>query len=159
MRLNNIYLLEYSRAVEIKPWHEEMDYDDPWLTADQADAIANRSGIRISRSKELLYLAYMHEKVVGAVWYSEYETNEYQNDNGENARVFDFDLAVDPAARGGAMVGLQLIDAALQYFRNSENDVILVYVVNPKLIRVLESKYNFEILSQSQNTAHMVYYK
>lgn len=154
MRLRTI--CEFSGRVEIMPWYEDMDALDPWVAADQADNVANRSRIRISRNKNLFFVAVHNEQVVGAIWADEYENGDYD----PVVRVLDFDVAVDPDYRGAAMVGLQLIDEAISYFRNSENDMIRVWVINPKLVRVLESKYNFEIESQQNDgSAHMVHYR
>lgn len=158
MRLSLI--CEFSGAVEIIPWHEDMDALDPWVSADQADKVADRSGIRISRSKNLFYVAVHNEQVVGAIWAAEYNDSDsyFSADPDQVVRVLDFDVAVDPDYRGNAMVGLQLINDAIQYFHSSENDLIRVLVVNPKLVRVLESKYKFEIESHFGNgSAHMVY--
>jgi ribosomal protein S18 acetylase RimI-like enzyme len=148
-------LREFSGEFEIVPWTDE-DYDttyDPWVAADQADAVASKSGIRISSDKELASIALVGDDVVGAVWTS--LTND-------EPPVFDFDVAVDPDFRGTSRVGLKLIDSAVEDLRSHQGDFhgtsIRVWVINPKLVRVLENRYGFEIESQYEDgSAHMTF--
>jgi ribosomal protein S18 acetylase RimI-like enzyme len=142
--------------VRITYWSED-DFNDEfefdiWVAADQADEIARKSGIRIGRDKQLSWIAINNkDDVVGALWSS------LTNDDDEQP-VFDFDVAVDPQWRGGS-VGLRLIEKAIEDFRHLDVDNVYmrVWVVNPKLVRVLEKKYQFEIESQySDGSAHMI---
>ena len=117
---------------------------DPWVAADQADKVAAKSGIRIDSTKELTYIA------TGALW------SHLSNDEPPK---FDFDVAVDPDWRSGRL-GLQLIDHAIKDLRNHQGafpgTFAEVWVVNPKLVRVLERRYGFEIQSQYRDgSAHM----
>lgn len=130
---------------------------DPWMSAQQAETVANRSGIRIARDKELIYVAVVDDNVVGAVW------SAWYRDDQSDAMVFNFDVAVDPQYRGQALIGLRLIDSALQEYKYEsgtfERSYIRVYVVNPRLVRVLENRYGFETEEQySHGAAHMVRY-
>lgn len=146
-------LLELQGRVEIVPWTDEpYDFDyDPWVAADQADQIASKSGIRIDSTKELSWIAVNEaDDVVGALW------SHLSNDDPP---VFDFDVAVDPDWRSGRL-GLQLIDNAIEDLRGHQSEFpgthARVWVVNPKLVRVLENRYGFEIESQhSDGSAHM----
>jgi ribosomal protein S18 acetylase RimI-like enzyme len=148
-------LLEFKGRVEIVPWSDEpYDYNyDPWVAADQADKIAAKSGIRISSNKELSLIAVNEsDDVVGAVW------SFLSNDDPP---IFDFDVVVDPKWRSGRL-GLRLIDSAIEDLRAHQSDFpdtyARVWVVNPKLVRVLESRYGFEIESQYENgSAHMTF--
>ena len=146
-------LFEYHGQVEIVHWTDdsyEDDYD-PWVTADQADQVAAKSGIRIDSTKELTYIAINDSgNVVGALW------SHLSNDDPPK---FDFDVAVDPSWRSGRL-GLQLIDNAIEDLRNHQGEFpgtyAEVWVINPKLVRVLENRYGFEIQSQYKDgSAHM----
>lgn len=151
MKLKNILLQETT----IEYWTEEPDNYDPWIAADQADQIAHKSGIRISRDKELLLIALnQNNDVIGAVWNS--------IDYNDEHPTYDFDVAVDPNHRTST-IGPQLITQTIQDYKTHQTEIenlhAKVYVINPKLIRVLEAKYGFQILSQYQNgTAHMILY-
>jgi ribosomal protein S18 acetylase RimI-like enzyme len=153
MKLNAI--LESIIDIEITHWTDEpydIDYD-PWIAADQADAIASKSGIRISSDKELSSIALADDNVVGAIWTS------LSNDEPP---VFDFDVAVDPEFRGTSRIGLRLIDTAIEDLRANQSDFpdtyARVWVINPKLVRVLENRYGFEIESQYKDgSAHMIF--
>jgi len=141
--------------IEIIPWSEEpYDFDyDPWVTADQADEIARKSNIRIDSTKELSWIAVNErDDVVGALW---------AHLSNDEPPVFDFDVVVDPEWRTGRL-GLQLIDHAIEDLRTHQSDLpgayARVWVINPKLVRVLENRYGFEIESQYKDgSAHMVF--
>lgn len=152
--INNGILLEFRSVARIVRWDEYADDYDPWVTADQADQVAKESGIRISRNKELLFIALNSDDVVGAVWAALVPD--------EIGTAFDFDVAVHPKYRTGRL-GLELIDAALGDFEAHQADdpnmFVRVHVVNPKLVRVLERKYGFEIEQQyGDGQAFMVYH-
>ena len=149
----NYPLLEFVENVKIIPWTDE-PYDfgyDPWVAADQADLTATKSGIRIDSTKELTYIATNErDDVVGALW------SCLSNDNPPQ---FDFDVAVDPDWRSGRL-GLQLIDTAIEDLRGHQGEFpgtyAQIWVVNPKLVRVLENRYGFEIETQyPDGSAHM----
>lgn len=150
MRLSSII----NESSNIVHWDEMSDDYDPWVTMDQAEAIAKNSGIRISSDKNLSLIALNNDQVTGAVWSSVSAE--------EDQAIYDFDVVVGKDNRN-ARVGLQLIDAALndyQYLKSEyDNLYVRVWVVNPKLVRVLENKYGFEITSQyNDGSAHMEYH-
>lgn len=155
MKLHTIAESSIQSPIEIVPWTDEpYDFDyDPWVAADQADAVADRSGIRIDSTKELAHIALANDDVVGAVWTS------LSNDDPP---IFDFDVAVDPNFRGLSRIGLKLIDTAIEDLRAHQSDFpgtsVRVWVINPKLVRFLEERYGFEIESQyGDGSAHMVF--
>lgn len=154
-------ILENSDSVQVIPWSEYTDDDlyDPWDAAEQAEEVARVSGIRISRNKELSLMALNSSgDVVGAVWSS------YENDDDQEAMVYDFDVAVLPQYRKHeSMIGIKLIDSALEDFNNlrAENprSYVRVWVVNPRLARVLERMYGFEPENtHGDGSTHMTYY-
>ena len=156
--LTNGLLLEYAGAVQILPWSEEAEDYDPWVAADQAERVADESGIRIARNKELSIIA-LNERgdVVGAIW------SALEPDEDREATVFDFDVAVDSEHRGQAMIGIKLIGSALEDFESLRADdprtFVRVYVVNSRLADVLERRYGFEVEDEySHGSKHMVYY-
>lgn len=121
---------------------------EDWETAEEAGNIADVSGIRISRNKELSLVAYYNDSLVGAVWSCFDIDHEASDEYGSDVYRFDFDIAVDPKFRGAILAGPKLIDRALNYYRELRSDVdnayIRVHVVNPKLAAFLENNYNFE---------------
>jgi len=134
-------------------WDEDSDQYDPWVAIDQAEKIAKDSGIRIASNKELSFIAFdaISDDVIGATW-----KNIYSDEEG---MIYDFDVAVDKNNRG-SNVGLGLIEVSISdYIQNNDGDMkIRVWVVNPKLVRVLERKYGFEVMSQyPDGSAHMEY--
>lgn len=133
-------------------WSDD-DYDqdyDPWVAADQAEKCAALSNIRISRNKDLTFLAFNEQgEVVGATW------GAIVRDADMEENFYDFDVAVHPNYRNAA-IGIKLIEAGIAHARQEDVSGILAYVVNPKLIRVLEKRYGFDIQSHySHGAAHM----
>jgi hypothetical protein len=121
-----------------------------------ADAIARESGLYVTRSKELTFVALDDaEEVVGAVWVS------ICPDQDERL-VYDFDVAVRERNRNPTdKVGLKLIDAAINDFKSQrsmyDGDMyIQVQVVNHRLARVLQ-RYGFEIIEGSIGATGPVY--
>lgn len=163
MKLRSI-LEELSPGYTIHRWSED-NYDadyDQWQVADEADAIARRSNIGVSRDKNLTFFAQAIDgTVLGAVWAS--FTRDMEEELSD-VYVYDFDVVVDERYRNPIdRVGLQLIDAAVEDYKSQTGGVdrsyIRVYVVNRKLIRFLERKYGFEIESEyGHGPVHMVYY-
>ena len=159
MRLYSIYEDVNPNVAIVRYDQDSYDYDTN-IAADQADQVAKNSGIRISRDKELLYIALVGDAVVGAVWSSLYE-----DPDNPGVFVFDFDVAVEPKFRSPRpeyQIGIKLIEAALQeyrYHRSEHPTYIRVWVVNPKLVRFLERQYGFEIEAEhGDGSAHMVYH-
>lgn len=143
-----------------------IDEEDDWELAEQAEQVAKNSNIHISRDKKLLLVAMADDTVVGATWASFYESPDY-----EGAHCFDFDIAVDPAARATGVgmvssnIGPKLIDATLREYRDLaamydyEKTYIRVQVVNQKLARFLEHRYGFESSGGwSPTNPHMEFY-
>ena len=121
------------------------DYDAPfdtWVACNQAYEIANLSSIRISSKKELKLVALnQHYDVIGAIW-----VDIYKSDEMNEYTVYDFDVAVHPQYRNNNMVGIKLINNAIRDYESldDENKMIRVFVVNPRLVSVLEKKYGFQ---------------
>jgi len=147
-------------CVNIVPFNVDSDLDevdiDRYDMMDQADEAFNSSGIRSNRNKEYTHMAIEDGRVIGAV------SSSWEN--GSEGLVYSFDIAVKPEYRGPAMVGLRLIDEAVreyEYTKNnfSEPTVMRLWVVNPKLVPVLEKKYKFEIESDhGSGGVHMIRY-
>jgi len=163
MRLHTLY--ETASPVTIRYYRGE----DDWEAGEQAERIAKVSGIRIASNKELTLVAERDGDVVGAVWSDFSRDDEASAHHGDDVYCYDFDVAVQPAARGQglttARVGPQLIDAALKDYRNRRAETgfpayIKVWVVNPKLAQWLQDRYDFETESSewTPNTPHLVYY-
>jgi len=154
-------LTQALRIEYFNPESFDIDYD-PWVAADQADAIANKVGIRIGRDKELTLIAMLGDQCVGAVWSTWYPDRERQTtDDEDDVWIYDFDVVSDPTYRAAGPIGLKLIEAALDEYRHAEHPrkMIRVYVVNPKLITYLERHYGFENEgTYSHGAAHMTYY-
>ncbi len=150
----------------VEPEILSADQED-WEAADQAERIANDSGIRIARNKELTLIARVGDDIVGAVWSAFELDSEASQDHGEDVYHFDFDVAVDSKSRAigmaSARIGPKLIDAALEYYQTLKSEFgnvyIRVWVVNQKLAGYLERRYGFEPEGRewSPNSPHMIY--
>lgn len=159
MKLSSLYLIKESARI-IYYDADEFDNDDldPYDVANKAEMVAHESGIRITRNKELKFIALdesYSDPVIGGVWIDVYRDDE------QDAIVFDFDVAVDKEFRSSALIGLKLIEAAIDEYKNLDHDrkYIRVWVINPKLVRVLERRYGFEIESEhGDGSAHMTYH-
>lgn len=174
MKLRSI-LLEWTSA-KITHWDEVTEHNDydPMDVAQQAEAVTHKAGINVSYIKELAFVAYIPGspdpdtwvsprtgrtpppvKVVGAVWSSIDKHEEYRD-----AWVYDFDLAVDPECRDG-LIGIHLINAALGEFRNikgeNPNTMVRVYVINPRLAKILEKRYGFKVELRDRGGIRMTY--
>lgn len=159
MKLSSLHLINESFEIEYYDSESWEDDDlDPYDVANKAEIVAHESGIRVMRNKELKFVALdrsYSDPVIGGVWTATY--HDYEQD----ATVFDFDVAVDKEFRSSALVGLKLIEAAISEYNDLQDDrkYIRVWVINPKLVRVLERKYGFEIESDhGDGSAHMIYH-
>lgn len=148
-------IVESTTLTQIEMWSEDSDDFDPWIAADQADNCAKLSEIRISRNKNLTFLVFNdRQEVVGATWSAIIQDSDL-GDPDSNESFYDFDVAVHPKYRH-ASVGVKLIEASIEQARSEDVSGILVYVVNPKLIKFLEKHYGFNIESHySHGSAHM----
>jgi len=137
---------------------DDVDYDQ-YDYGDQADKVFNDSGIRFDSTKNISHLAEENGVIIGAVasgWGQQDDTY-----------VFAFDVVVKPEFRGKSFAGLKLISEGINKY-NSEapdyremgyNTMMRLWVVNSRLVPILERKYNFEIESQySDGSAHMIRY-
>ncbi len=142
-------------SVRIVRWSEDDDYYNIYAMMDEADAVAERSHIRVSRDKELSFVALDdNDKIVGAVWRSITEDNHHF--------VYSCDIAVDPAYRNSD-IGIKLIKYSIGDYKIEQQDLgnmyMSVLVVNRKLARVLERKFGFEIEGEyGSGPVHMTYY-
>lgn len=133
---------------QIKYWHEDAEDFDPWVTAEQADIVMKKSGVRPDRNKELRYIA-LDEKdnVIGAAFDSIINSEDYGSE-------YSFDVGVLPEHRGN--VGMELIKACLEEANQLEEHIIRLWVVNPKLVKIMERKFGFKIDDiHSDGSAHM----
>ena len=149
-----------SPNIQVVPaeYSDEAFYDsDGYSIWEQAFAIASNSGIRIASNKELVFVAMDDATVVGGVWSARYP------DDDQDAEVYDFDMAVDKNYRGQVGIFLKLMEAALDEYYDlleyNPRTYVRVWVVNPRLIGVLERRYGFELESQHEGgSAHMTFY-
>ena len=147
-----------TEEISVYRYDPESDDDrfDPYVVADMTDKIADDGGIRISRDKQLTFVALDdQDNVLGAVW-----THTYQ-DNDQDAMVYDFDIATLKGAPAASF--MQLINNVLDDFRYLKVDepraYIRAWVVNPKLAGVLERRYGFEVESYHDGgSCHMTHY-
>ena len=159
MKLSSIHQINESFEIEYYDSESWEDDDlDPYDVVNKAEIVAHEAGVRISSNKELKFVALdrsYSDPIIGGVWIATYHDNE------QDAIVFDFDVAVDKEFRSSALIGLKLIETAIDEYKNLDYDrkYIKVWVINPKLVRILERKYGFEIESEhGDGSAHMTYY-
>ena len=155
----------WKRATSIIPFSvDDIDTEyetDPYDLADQAESVFQESGIRPDSSKELSHLAIEDGQVIGAV------SSGWSNEQGyeeEYVHVFSFDISVKPEFRGKGLVGIKLIQEAIDHYESEKEiygvkTMMRLWVVNPRLIPILENRYGFDIESSYSNgSAHMVRY-
>jgi len=159
MKLSSLYAINESvEIIYYDPESFNIDDLDPYDVEHKAEVVAHDSGIRIASNKNLKFVALdqsYSDPVVGGIWTATYYDDE------QDATVFDFDVAVDKEFRSSALVGLKLIESAIGEYHDLPDDrkYIRVWVINPKLVRVLERKYGFEIESKHRDgSAHMTYH-
>jgi GNAT superfamily N-acetyltransferase len=161
----------YKKAkVEIHPFSEEGDSFDESSDYPEAQDVYNgveeafkKSNINILRNKNITQVATKNGIVIGGVVSSWYQNN---NDYGQPVSIFDFDVAVNPEFRGNDLAGIKLIEAAIKQYKEEQevysNDnptMIRVWVVNRRLIPIMERKFGFEIEGDhGSGGAHMVKY-
>lgn len=153
---------KFSQEIEYRPF----DYMGTYLDIDQdrneelrtmdvqqeSENVFQQSGIRLNRDKEITQIAEADGLVVGALATNWYETEEY----GFPVRVFDVDVAVRPDYRGPQLIGLNLIKRAIQQYEDEKyiweemglKTMMKSWVINPRLIDILERRYGFEIESE-----------
>jgi len=139
---------------------DDVDYDQ-YDYAYQADKVFQESKIRYDSTKNLSHLAVEDGVVIGAV------ASGWSKDSDIGAYVFAFDVVVKPEFRGKSLAGLKLISEGISRY-NSEasiyrdmgyNTMLKLWVVNPRLVPILERKYNLEIESKYEDgSAHMIMY-
>ncbi len=156
----------YKKAAQIVPFTQDADSDEDdhgiehYDMMDQADEVFSNSNIHPGRSKQYTHMAIENGVVVGAI------QSDWHVDKSENLATFEFDVAVDKKFRN-SMTGLKLIAEAINYYDSDKyvykemghNVQMRVWVVNTRLVPVLENRYGFQIESQYSNgSAHMVRY-
>ena len=138
------------RIIRYNPDASDEDDDGYFGYLDQAADIADESGIRIDRNKDLAFLAVTSDggTVIGAVWHS-----LTQSDDG---MVYSFDIAVAERFRAGGYAGIKLISAAVAEYREIASDMpaqIGLYVINPRLASVLEKRFGFTVDAEYEHGA------
>jgi|SaaInlV_100m_DNA_2_1039680.scaffolds.fasta_scaffold39411_2 hypothetical protein len=156
----NWYRLAQS-SMEINHYDEDSDEYDPYEVSDGIESAFNESKIRPSNDSDPQFFALMGEDVAGGT-YSNWRFNEE-----EDIATYSFDVAVLEKYRGRENVGIKLIDSSIQYYENEKCDYedmgyrteMLLWVINPKLVKFFENCRDFEIVSEnSDGSAHMVRY-
>ena len=144
-----------------------VDPEENWEEAEQADQVFKSEGIRYGRDKNVSQVAIENGVVIGAL------ASGWDRDNGygEDVMVFSFDLVVKPECRRQG-VGLKLIQDAtnkynqekLDYQESGSQTMMRIWVVNPILIPVLE-RFGFTIESSYEvdglgnpGSAHLIAY-
>lgn len=136
---------------------DDMGYDDDYIDGIDlvggAEDVMRASNIRPDSNKEALIVAVEDGEVVGAVYYGIV--------NSEFGHEASFDVAVTPEYRG--RIGMDLIRRAVEYAENDLAEIgghIRLWVVNPRLVPILERRFGFDIDSQySDGSAHMIKYQ
>jgi GNAT superfamily N-acetyltransferase len=142
------YTLEY--------WSDEEDSDDGrfhdkdlYDVADEADRLAKRLNMHITRNLNLRIVVFNPSgDVVGALYEDigvrnreEFRGNDagesMDGPNGNILRTYDFTLVVDPNEQG-KKIGYTIAQEVLKRARDEECDLCYVWVINPKMARILE---------------------
>lgn len=143
-----------------------IDPEEDWDQGEQADQICKMVQIRPERSKSCTIVAVnQHDEVIGAVYTKLEKDRDATESMGEPVACWDFDVVVHPEWQGQDQVGIRLIRAAEEEGRSQAGmyyDKIYtrLYVVNPKLVRVLQHpKFGYQSEGEySHGAAHLVKY-
>lgn len=139
-----------------------IEYVDPYSPeAGEAKDVLLRNGVRPDSTMDCLCIAKLGGDIVGTVFYTIRPAYEDDVPEGEDWFEYEFSLAVDERARGftsgmvGRKIGIHLIDAAIEDFESKKDDeyydgkmYMKLHVINPKLKKFLERRYDFEIDSE-----------
>lgn len=120
---------------------EDSPYD-PYIVADQAEAIFKKCGIRANRGKDIRLLAFKGEVLIGATMA---ETEYHEDEEHGSYCEYSFDIAVDPDAQGGT-AGYMLTLASVQDAKaQSDGGPVLMknWVINPVMERMLHKLFGF----------------
>jgi hypothetical protein len=152
----------FREGLEIQFIYPEEDWDQ----AEVAWQIAKKVNIRPDSTKNPTIIA-LNDKddVIGAAFTSWSYDDEISQHLNQPMHRFEFDVVVDPAWQGYEMVGIKLIKAAEKERReleimNNLNIYTRLWVVNPKLAKILKSKrYGYDVESEYKDgSAHLVKY-
>ncbi len=143
---------------------DDVDYDAN-VRMDQAEDAFNKSKITPDRDKNISHVAIEDGKVIGAV--SSGWSRVHEPDGP--VWIFSFDVAVNPEHRGPQMAGIKLISEAVRHYDSNKAEYIdaegggrtmmRLWVVNPRLVPILEAKFGFTIEAEyGAGGAHMVRY-
>ena len=146
---------------------EEFDEWSAETIQDEAQEVFNLSNINLNRNKNITQVARSGGLVVGAL---ATDWEDGQGDYDSPVRVFSMDVAVDPDYRGTDLVGMRLIKAGIAQYEQEKldwqdsgmNTMMRSWVVNPRLIDIMERRYGFDIESEggegNQRWAYVVRY-
>lgn len=130
-----------NEAVQIN----HIDPEEDWDVAEQAEQIFKKSGILPDRTKDITIVALEGDQVVGGLASGWIRGDKHQ---GQETSEFSFDVAVDPQARNGSLVGPKLIEAGIKSYQQDQdgrpNPYLKLHVVNPKLAEYLKRKYTWD---------------
>lgn len=141
-----LYYDEYGEEFE--------EYDiDMYESADQAEEVAKNGGVTILSDKRLVGILFDIKlpRVIGGLWVS------------DDRHRFSFDIAIDSSYQNMGLSKI-LIEGALGEYEMQKdvydeigNDFQMeVDVINPKLAKILKSKYGFHVIGElSQNRVLM----
>ncbi len=129
-------------------YDEESDIDE-YEASNEAFKIAEETGVNILRDKNLKGILYdtQEKKVVGGLWTS------------DNSETYSFDIAITPGYQNQGLSS-ELIKNAIEEYK-SQKDMyeemgepfgMEVDVINPKLVQILQNKYNFKIIKNINDT-------
>jgi len=142
---NNYIFIDYDPEGYNEDFEDEYGIDE-YEAADIAEKIAKNGGINILSDKELrgLLIDKNNNQIIGGLW-----INNDMND-------FSFDIAIKKEYQNKGLSKI-LIDNALEYYKmynemysevNHGDLPMRVDVVNPKLVNILQQKYNFKIIDK-----------
>jgi GNAT superfamily N-acetyltransferase len=144
------------------PDFKDVDPEDNWEEADEADQIFRQNKIRYDSTKNIQQVAIENGVVIGAMASGWSKNSDYD----EDVMVFSFDIVVKPEFQRQG-VGLKLIQDAIKRYNAEKNDyqemgnktMIRLWVVNPVLIPVLE-RFGFQAESEpyENGSVHLISY-
>lgn len=120
----------------------QIDPEEDWELASEVEQIATATSIRLSSSKDISIIAQVGDQVIGGIANAIYQNDTEFGD--QPVTTYDFDVVVSPQWQGYQMVGLKLIDAAIDHAGSENAQVVRAWVVNKRLAPIMQSRYGFE---------------
>tara|TARA_Y100000310_G_scaffold275978_1_gene292808 strand:- start:15105 stop:15617 length:513 start_codon:yes stop_codon:yes gene_type:complete len=162
--------LQYRTLPDLDGVDEDEHDFDVWDAHRGVADIFQERNINPGSQKEYSIVALNDDVPVGGIASGWSDNHDYE---GEDVKQFSFDVAAEggenrtPNSGGTGMMGMRLIQKAIEQYEEEKwewedqgyKTMIKVWVVNQRLIPILERRFGFDIEGEHEDgSAHMVRY-